>query len=100
MTGFNVDPAELRTFAKHQFDRQKALESAADTAAAVNLGGETFGQLLQWFGNKAEAKAQETVQAIRELAKAVGNAAEDTISTAETYEAYEDSNRNRFGGDR
>lgn len=98
MTGFQVDPAELHKFAEGQFNRQDALASAANTAAAVNLGGETFGQLLQWFADDAQDKARETVDNLTKLAEGVGQAADDTKATALTYEVYEDSNRNRFGG--
>ncbi|MEV6718477.1 hypothetical protein AB0M48_41280 [Lentzea sp. NPDC051208] len=100
MTGFGVDPRELHKFAEGQFDRQNALASAANTASGVSLGGETFGQLLQWFADDAQDKARETVDNLRKLVEGVGRAADDTKATALTYEAYEDSNRNRFGGER
>ena len=98
MSGFEVDPAELHKFAELQFARQDALASAANAAAGVNLGGETFGQLLQWFADDAQDKARETVDNLRKLAEGVGQAADGTKATALTYEIYEDSNQNRFGG--
>ncbi|WP_382370600.1 hypothetical protein [Lentzea rhizosphaerae] len=71
---------------------------AADKAAGVNLGGDTFGVLLQFFAFDAEDSAHKTVEAIRELSKAVGEAAEDTKTTASFYELNEDANRQRFEG--
>lgn len=97
MSGFRVDPTELRTFAKDQFARQQALEAAADKAAGVNLGGDTFGVLLQFFAFDAEDSAHKTVEAIRKLAEGVGEAAENTKTTASFYELNEDDNRQRFG---
>lgn len=100
MSGFSVDPSELHAFAKDQFSRQQALESAADKASGVNLGGDTFGVLLQFFANDAEEAARKTVEAIRKLASGVGDAAENTKTTALFYEQHEDANRSRFGGPR
>ncbi|GGU53434.1 type VII secretion target [Lentzea flava] len=102
MTGpsFSVDATELHKFAKGQQARQDALDAAASKAAQVDLGGDTFGQLLSFFAANAQEWAQGTTAAIRELAVAVGNASEDTKATALTYEAHEDANRNRFGGSR
>ena len=97
MSGFSVDPSELHSFAKDQLSRQQALESAANKAAGVNLGGDTFGVLLQFFANDAEETAHKTVEAIRQLAKGVGEAAENTKSTASFYELHEDVNHQRFG---
>ncbi|MET9625895.1 hypothetical protein ABZX92_00400 [Lentzea sp. NPDC006480] len=97
MSGFSVNPSELHAFAKDQLSRQAALEAAADKAAGVNLGGDTFGVLLQFFAFDAEDSAHKTVEAIRELAKGVGDAAEDTRTTASFYELNEDANRHRFG---
>lgn len=96
--GFQVDAAELHKFAKGQQARQDALDAAAGKAAGVDLGGDTFGQLLSFFASNAQEWAQGTTTAIRELAAAVGNASEDTTATARTYESHEDANRNRFGG--
>ncbi|SER22321.1 Excreted virulence factor EspC, type VII ESX diderm [Lentzea xinjiangensis] len=98
--GFEVDAAELHEFAKGQRARQDALDAAASKAAGVDLGGDTFGQLLSFFAIGAQQFAQETTAAIRELAAAAGNASDDTTATARTYESYEDANRNRFGGPR
>lgn len=98
MSGFSVDPSELHSFAKDQFTRQQALEAAADKAAGVNLGGDTFGVLLQFFAFDAEDTAVKTVEAIRKLAEGVGEAAENTKSTASFYELNESANRERFGG--
>lgn len=100
MTGFGVDPAELHRFAEGQLTRQEALASAANTASGVNLGGETFGQLLQWFADDAQDKARETVDNLRKLVEGVGRAADDTKATALTYETYESANRDRFRGER
>lgn len=97
MTGFQVDPGELHSFAKDQFSRQQALEAAASRASAVSLGGDTFGRLLQFFANDAEDTAHKTVEAIRKLARGVGDAAENTKTTAMFYEQNEDANRSRFG---
>lgn len=69
MSGFSVNPSELHAFAKDQFTRQQALEAAADKAAGVNLGGDTFGVLLQFFAFGAEDSAVKTVEAIRKLAE-------------------------------
>jgi len=98
MTGFGVDPTELLKFAKGQRDRQDALDAAANKSAAVDLGGDTFGQLLSFFAAGAQQFAEEATTAIRELSTAVGNASEDTVATARTYESHEDTNRDRFGG--
>ncbi|PWK89452.1 hypothetical protein C8D88_102725 [Lentzea atacamensis] len=98
MSGFSVNPSELHAFAKDQFTRQQALEAAADKAAGVNLGGDTFGVLLQFFAFDAEDSAVKTVEAIRKLAEGVGEAAENTKATASFYELNEDANRQRFGG--
>ncbi|GHH46303.1 type VII secretion target [Lentzea cavernae] len=98
MTGFQVDPSELHSFAKDQFSRQRALETVASKADSVSLGGDTFGVLLQFFADDAEEAARKTVEAIRELAGGVGDAAENTKTTAQFYEQYEDANRRRFGG--
>ncbi|MFS8096138.1 hypothetical protein LFM09_03270 [Lentzea alba] len=100
MSGFEVDPAELHKFAKDQFSRQQSLEAAADKASAVNLGGDTFGVLLQFFAFDAEDAATKTVESIRRLARGVGEAAENTQTTARFYEQHEDANRGRFGGQR
>jgi hypothetical protein len=100
MTGFNVDPAELHKFVTGQRSRQDALDAAANKAAAVDLGGDTFGQLLSFFAAGAQQFAHEATEAIRELATAAGNASEDTVATAQTYESHEDANRDRFGGPR
>ncbi len=98
MTGFGVDPAELHSFARDQFSRQQALEAAATKASSVALGGDTFGVLLQFFAFEAQDTALKTVEAIRQLAKGVGEAAENTKTTAAFYESYEDVNRERLGG--
>lgn len=98
--GYRVDSAELLKFAKGQQSRQDALDAAAGKAAGVDLGGDTFGQLLSFFASSAQEWAQGTTAAIKELATAAGNAAEDTTATAETYQSHEDANRNRFGGPR
>ncbi|GHH46321.1 type VII secretion target [Lentzea cavernae] len=100
MTGFGVDPAELLEFAKGQRTRQDALDAVAGKAAGVDLGGDTFGQLLSFFASNAQEWAEGTTAAIRELATAAGNASEDTAATAETYASHEDANRDRFGGPR
>ncbi|MEU7479198.1 type VII secretion target [Lentzea sp. NPDC042327] len=100
MTGFGVDPAELHKFAKGQRERQAALDAAATRSAQVDLGGDTFGQLLSFFAAGAQQFAQDATAAIRELATAVGNASSDTTATAQTYESHEDVNRDRFGGPR
>lgn len=100
MTGFNVDPADLHKFATGQRSRQDALDAAANKAAGVDLGGDTFGQLLSFFAANAQECAQGTTAAIRELAAAVGNASDDTTATARTYESHEDANHIRFGGPR
>ncbi|SDL53811.1 Excreted virulence factor EspC, type VII ESX diderm [Lentzea albidocapillata subsp. violacea] len=100
MTGFQVNPSELHSFAKDQLTRQQALEAAADKASGVDLGGDTFGVLLQFFANDAEDAAHKTVEAIRKLADGVGDAAENTKTTALFYEQSEDANRGRFGGSR
>lgn len=100
MTGFGVDPAELHKFANGQRSRQDALDAAANKAAQVDLGGDTFGQLLSFFAAGAQQFAQETTAAIRELSIAVGNASDDTTATARTYESHEDANRDRLGGPR
>lgn len=100
MSGFRVDPAELHNFARTQLDRQTAIEQAAQQASEVSLGGDTFGQLLAFFADGAEQFAQETVEGIKELAKAVGTAAEDTFETAITYEQQEQATRDGFGGGR
>lgn len=100
MTGFSVDPSELHSFATDQFSRQQVLEAAATTASGVSLGGDTFGVLLQFFANDAEEAAHKTVEAIRQLAKGVGDAAENTKTTAAFYEQNESANRQRFGGPR
>lgn len=98
MSGFQVNPSELHSFANDQFSRQQALEAAAAKASAVNLGGDTFGVLLQFFAFDAEDSAVKTVEAIRKLAGGVGEAAETTKTTALSYEQNEDANRARFGG--
>jgi hypothetical protein len=98
MTGFGVDPAELHSFAADQFRRQHALDAAAAKASEVALGGDTFGVLLQFFAFEAEDSALKTVESIRELAKGVGEAAENTKTTAAFYEVHEDANRTRFEG--
>ncbi|MCX2949876.1 type VII secretion target [Lentzea sp. NEAU-D7] len=98
--GFGVDPVELLKFAKGQRTREDALDAVGSKAAAVDLGGDTFGQLLSFFAANAQEWAQGTTAAIRELATAVGKASEDTVATAETYESHEDANRDRFGGPR
>ncbi|WP_434439369.1 type VII secretion target [Lentzea sp. E54] len=100
MTGFGVDPTELHRFAKGQRSRQDALDAAANRSAAVDLGGDTFGQLLSFFAMNAQEWAEGTTAAIRELAVAAGNASEDTKATALTYESHEETNRDRFGGRR
>ncbi|MEU3650191.1 hypothetical protein AB0E59_42975 [Lentzea sp. NPDC034063] len=100
MTGFGVDPTELLKFAKGQRTREDALDAAANKAAAVDLGGDTFGQLLSFFAANAQEWAQGTTAAIKELATAAGKASEDTVATAETYASHEDANRDRFGGPR
>lgn len=98
MSGFSVDAAELHKFAKGQRERQDALEALAGKSADVDLGGDTFGQLLAFFATGAQQFAREATAAIRELSAAVGNASEDTVATAQTYESNEDTNRDRFGG--
>lgn len=98
--GFSVDATELHKFAKGQRSRQDALEAAADKSAAVDLGGDTFGQLLSFFAIGAQQFAHDATAAIRELATAAGNASEDTTATAQTYESHENANRGRFGGPR
>lgn len=98
--GFSVDATELHKFAKGQRSRQDALDAAADKSAGVDLGGETFGQLLSFFAAGAQQFAHEATAAIRELAAAAGNASEDTVATARTYESHEAANRDRFGGPR
>lgn len=100
MSGFRVDPSELYTFANGQLDRQADIQAAANSVSGISLGGDTFGQLLQFFADSAEQFAQETVDGINELAKAVGEAAEGTFATALTYERQEDATRQAFGGDR
>ena len=100
MTGFGVDPTELLKFAKGQRTREDALDAVANKAAAVDLGGDTFGQLLSFFASNAQEWAQGTTAAIRELATAVGKASEDTVATADTYSSHEDANRGRFEGPR
>ena len=96
--GFRVEASELHKFAKGQQARQDALDSAANKSASVDLGGDTFGQLLSFFAAGAQQFAQEATAAIRELATAAGNASEDTTVTARTYESHEDATRGRFGG--
>lgn len=95
--GFSVDATELHRFAAGQRSRQDALDAAGNKAAGVDLGGDTFGQLLSFFASNAQEWAEGTTAAIRELAAAAGNAAEGTKATAQTYESHEDANRNRFG---
>ena len=96
--GFSVDAAELHKFAKSQRERQDALGALADKSAQVDLGGDTFGQLLSFFAAGAQQFAHDATAAIRELSTAVGDASEDTVATAQTYESHEDTNRDRFGG--
>lgn len=98
--GFRVDATELHKFASGQRARQDALDAAADKSAAVDLDGDTFGQLLSFFAAGAQQFAAEATAAIRELAAAAGNASDDTTATARTYESYEEGNRDRFGGRR
>jgi hypothetical protein len=98
--GYSVDSTELLKFAKGQRSREDALDAAANKAAVVDLGGDTFGQLLSFFADNAQEWAQGTTAAIRELATAVGKASEDTTATAQTYQTHEDANRDRFGGPR
>lgn len=98
MTGFEVQARQLHQFAGAQQERQAALEAAAAKAGEVELGGETFGVLLQFFADGAEEFAQRTAEGIRELANAVGEAAATTRATAVEYETTETGNEQRFGG--
>lgn len=95
--GFSVDATELVKFAKGQRAREDALDAAANKSAMVDLGGDTFGQLLSFFAAGAQEFARDTTAAIRELATAVGTAADDTTATAETYASHEQANRDQFG---
>ncbi|GGP69598.1 type VII secretion target [Saccharothrix coeruleofusca] len=98
MTGFEVQAEQLHKFADDQLGRQDALEAAASKADGVNLGGETFGVLLQFFADGAEEFARQTADGIRELAAAVGEAAATTKATATEYQNTETGNEQRFGG--
>lgn len=98
MSGFQVQAQQLRAFATGQEGRQGEIAKVADDVAGVDLGGETFGVLLQFFADGAQDFANQTVDAIRQLATANGEAAADTIVTAVDYENVEDDNRQRFGG--
>jgi hypothetical protein len=95
--GFSVDAAELHKFAKSQRERQDALDALANKSAQVDLGGDTFGELLSFFATGAQQFAADATAAVRELSAALGNACEDTVATARTYESNEDINRDRFG---
>lgn len=100
MTGFEVQARQLHQFAGDQLARQDALEAAASKADGVDLGGETFGVLLQFFADGAQSAARETAERIRDLAAAHGAAAADTRATAVEYQGVEDQNDQRFGGGR
>ncbi|MEJ2856484.1 MULTISPECIES: type VII secretion target [unclassified Saccharothrix] len=98
MSGFKVQATQLRTFAGGQQGRQGEIEAVANSVAAVDLGGDTFGQLLQFFAGDAQEAAAQTVEAIKALAAAHGQAADDTILTAVDYENVEDGNQQTFSG--
>ncbi|WP_433265177.1 hypothetical protein ACQPZF_37180 [Actinosynnema sp. CS-041913] len=98
MTGFKVEASQLRTFAGNQEGRQGEIEAVAGNVAGVDLGGDTFGVLLQFFADGAQEFAAQTVEGIQALAKAHGEAAGDTILTAADYEHVEDRNRQSFSG--
>ncbi|MFD1148441.1 type VII secretion target [Saccharothrix hoggarensis] len=100
MSGFKVQADQLRRFAGDQEGRKGEIEAAADKAGGVDLGGETFGVLLQFFADGAQQFAAETVEGIRALATAYGEAAGDTTATAVDYENVEDENDQRFRGGR
>ncbi len=99
MTGFRVQASQLRKFGGDQEGRQGEIEAVADSVAGVDLGGDTFGVLLQFFADGAQEFAAQTVEAIKTLAQAHGEAANDTILTAADYENVEEQNRQGFGGD-
>lgn len=98
MSGFRVEAGQLRSFAGGQQGRQGEVSAVADGVAGINLDGETFGVLLQFFANGAQSAAVETTDRIRQLATAYGEAAADTLATAADYENVEDGNQQRFGG--
>ncbi|MFD0202087.1 MULTISPECIES: type VII secretion target [Saccharothrix] len=98
MSGFKVQAGQLRKFAGGQEGRQGEIAKVADDVAGVDLGGDTFGVLLQFFADGAQSFADQTADAIRKLATANSEAAADTIATAVDYENVEDGNRERFGG--
>lgn len=90
--GFTVDPEELRAFAKGLNGRQDQIEAAAQKAGGVNLGADTFGVLLGFFPNDADAKAQEMMGHINELAAAVDAAANDVRVAADEYQNTDSGN--------
>ncbi|GAA1302902.1 type VII secretion target [Saccharothrix xinjiangensis] len=98
MSGFRVQAGQLRSFAGGQEGRQGEVAAVAADAAAIDLGGRTFGELLEFFANEAQQAAAEAAEKIGELATAYGEAAGDTIATATRYDDVEDGNRKRFGG--
>jgi hypothetical protein len=98
MSGYKVQAEQLRTFAGGQEGRQGEIGKVAEDVAGVDLGGETFGVLLQFFADSAQQFADQTADAIKQLATANGEAAADTIATAVGYENVEDENRQRFPG--
>ncbi|MFD7654418.1 type VII secretion target [Actinosynnema sp. NPDC059797] len=98
MSGFRVEAGQLRSFAGGQEGRQEEVAAVADGVAGIELGGEAFGQLLQFFADDARLAAAEATEKIRELAAAYGEAAGDTVATATRYDDVEDGNRERFGG--
>ncbi|GAA3844185.1 hypothetical protein GCM10022243_08230 [Saccharothrix violaceirubra] len=100
MSGFKVQAQQLRTFASGQAERQGQVEQAASDVAGVDLGGETFGVLLQFFADAAQDFAAQTTEGIKQLAAAYGDASADTVATAVEYEQVEDGNQQTFDGGR
>jgi uncharacterized protein YukE len=97
---YDVVVDELRAHAGKLDGLTERLNAAADAGSQVTLATEAYGKICSFFVPVVQSIADPGVEALSSAATTMGETATGVRENADGYEAHDQSNATRFGGDR
>lgn len=98
MNAFEVDPADLTTFATNLDTVVAQLETSKNVLGSVHFDPLVFGIVGQLFAIAARVEVQKAQECIGKYEEGLREAAKNTRLTADTYSDADQGNTDTFSG--
>jgi hypothetical protein len=98
VSAFEVDPADLKTFATNLDTLVSELETSKNVLGNVHFDPLVFGIVGQIFAAAARVEVKKAEDCIAKYEAGLREAAKNTRLTADTYSGTDEGNSNTFGG--